>query len=84
MGDVAELLYDGGVEFRHRMAVDVAPETGNAVDVAPAEGVEEEFALAALDDHDVLALDPGLHRGEGMPKELAVPGDELGGGRRRG
>ncbi len=60
------------------MAVDVAPERRDAVDVAPALGVDQVSALAGLDRESV-GLTPALLLGEGMPE---VPVIELGRGLR--
>ena len=77
VGDLRELVGDGGVEFGDVVAVDVAPDGRGAVDIAAAEGVDEEFIWGALDDDEVLGLDPGLHGGEGMPEKVVVPLGEL-------
>jgi protein-L-isoaspartate(D-aspartate) O-methyltransferase len=61
------------------VAVNVAPKRRNAIEVSPALGIDEEFAFAALNDQDLLVFAPGLHGGKGMPQELAVPGNQVGG-----
>ena len=60
------------------VAVDVAPERGDAVDVAAAVGVDQVGALAAL-DHQRLFLAPALLLGEGVPEVVVI---ELRGVRR--
>ena len=80
MGDLLKLGGYGGVEFGDVVAVDVAPEGGNGIDIAAALGVDEEFVVAAFDDEDVFVFAPGLHGGEGVPEVLAVEGDEVAGG----
>ena len=49
MGDALELLAHRLVDERVTMAVDVAPQGRDAVDVAPAVGVHEVGALGRLD-----------------------------------
>ena len=57
MGDALELVADRLVDQRVAVAVDVAPQRGDAVDVAPPVGVDQVGALAAL-DHQRLLLGP--------------------------
>ena len=71
VGDAVELLADGRVDRRVAVAVDVAPERGDAVDVAAAVGVDQVGALAAL-DHQRLFLAPALLLGEGVPEVVLV------------
>jgi hypothetical protein len=55
--------------------VDVAPQRGDAVQVAAAVHVDEVAALAALDDKRLLLL-PAPLLGERMPQEGVVVGGE--------
>ena len=50
VGDFFELGLDGVVDFGDLMAVDVAPEGGDAVEVAAAVGVDEVHAVGVCDD----------------------------------
>ena len=71
MGDLVELLGDRPVDPLVAMAVDVAPERGDAVEVAPSLGVDQVAALAAL-DHQRLFLAPALLLGERVPEVVAI------------
>jgi hypothetical protein len=66
-----ELVADGAVDVRVAMAVDVAPQGGDAVDVVAALIVDQ---LPALGTHDRerLFLAPSLLLGEGMPEVVVV------------
>ena len=66
MGHPVELVADRLVDPRVPVAVDVAPERGDAVDVAAAVGVDQIRALAPL-DHERLLFRPSLLLGERMP-----------------
>jgi hypothetical protein len=79
--DAIELVLDGDVDGRVAVAVHVAPQRGDAVDVGVALGVVERRVLGRLDDREVLLL-PALLLGEGVPEVLAVEVGELGGGHR--
>ena len=70
---------DGRVDARMAVAVDVAPQRRDAVDVGVAVGVPERAALGALDDQRVLVA-PALLLGERVPEDGAVGGGEVGGG----
>ncbi len=71
VGDLVELLAHGGVEHRVAVAVDRAPERGDAVDVAVAVDVDQVAALAAL-DHQRLFVGPPLLLGERVPDVVVV------------
>ena len=71
VGDLLELLGDRPVDPLVAMAVDVAPERGDAVDVAPALAVDQVAALAALDQQR-LFLAPALLLGERVPEVVAI------------
>ena len=71
MCDFVELIADGLVDLRDLVAVDVAPEAGDAVDVAVAVGVDEVEAFGAVDDQRGL-IAPLAHGGEGVPDMLVV------------
>ena len=75
MGDGVELRLHRLVDPRMAMAVHVAPQRRDAVDVAAAVGVDQVGALAALDDQRVLLL-PALLLRERMPEVTAVVGGE--------
>ena len=62
---------DRAVDPRVAMAVDVAPERGDAVEVAAALDVDQVAALGPL-DHQRLFLAPGLLLGERMPEVVAI------------
>ena len=64
---------DGGVDGGVVMAVDIAPEGGDAVDIFVIVCVIKVYAIAAGDDEGVI-FEPEAHRGEGMPDELLVAG----------
>ena len=66
-----ELVADGGVDRGMAVPVDRAPQRRDAVDVAPALGVDQLAALGALHDQRVL-LRPSALLGEGVPDVLAV------------
>ena len=74
--DLRELVANGGVDARVRVAVNVAPQRRDAVDVAVAVDVDQVGALAALDDHRVL-LGPAALLGERMPEIAAVGGCQV-------
>ncbi len=75
VGHLVELAADGLVDAGVAMAVDVAPEGADAIEVAAAVGVEEVDALAAFDDQGVGRQPVGLGR-EGVPEVGPVPGAE--------
>ena len=76
MGHALQLVADRRVQFRHPVAMDVAPQRGNAVEVLAAIDVHQEAAVGALDDQGPFR-GVGLHGGEGMPQVLVVPLFEL-------
>jgi hypothetical protein len=76
VGDAVELGPDGAVDVVVAVAVHVAPQRGDAVDVAPAIGVDQVGALGALHDQRRLLLPAPLLR-EGVPEVRAVGGDEV-------
>ena len=67
MRDAVELVAHGRVDLRVAVAVDVAPERRDAVDVAPAVDVDQVGALGALDDERLL-LHPAALLGERVPE----------------
>ncbi len=71
MGDAVELGADGGVDVGVAVAVDVAPERRDAVDVAVAVRVDQVGALRALDDRRVLDGPAELLR-ERVPDVLSI------------
>ena len=77
MGDAPKLLADGGVQrLGHGMAVDVAPQRRDAVEVFVAVEVDERAAARFADDERGLG-GVGLHRREGVPDVFAVPALEV-------
>lgn len=77
MGDFFELGADGGVDLGDAVAVDVAPEAGNAVEIAAAIGINEMKALGGGDDQRIV-IEPHAHGGERVPEVLAVERLQLG------
>ena len=76
VGDAVELRADGRIQPRMPMAVDIAPQAADAVDIGVAVDVEEHAALGALDDQRLVLG----HLGEGVPDQRAVPAFEFFGG----
>src|SRR5262245_123176 len=72
VGDLVELRADGLVEFRDAVAVNVAPQRRDAVDVPVAVEILEPAALGALDDQRGLG-GVGRHRRERVPDVLPIP-----------
>src|SRR5690349_14858215 len=72
MRDLIQLRSDGVVQLRHSMAMNVAPQRGNAVDVFLAVEIDEHATVSALDNQR-LFRGIGLHRRERMPDVVAVP-----------
>jgi hypothetical protein len=75
VSDLVELVLDRDVDHRVPVAVHVAPQRRDAVDVAAALGIEQVDAVGALDRRRVLVL-PAALLGERMPDEAAVVGRE--------
>ncbi len=73
VGDAVELPAEGRIQPRVPMAVDIAPQAADAVDIGVAVDVEEQAALGAL-EHQRLVLG---HLREGVPDQRAVPCLEL-------
>jgi len=71
VGQEGGLLLDGGGDVGVGVAVDVAPERGDGVEVAVALGVVKVAALALYDDKGGL-VEPGLHGSEGVPDVVFV------------
>ncbi len=71
VGDAVELFAQRRVDAGVAMPVDVAPQRGDAVDVAPALAVDQLRSLSPL-DHQRLFLDPALLLGERVPEMVAV------------
>ena len=82
MGDGVELFADGGVDLGDAMAVDVAPQRRDAVEVLAAVEIDEEAAVRRGDDERRFG-GVRLHRREGVPDVVAVPLFELFAGRHR-
>ena len=73
VSDFVKLVADGPVDLWDAVAVDVAPEAGDAVEVAASLGVDEEFALAAF-DFELVVAGPVGHGCEGVPEAVPVGG----------
>jgi hypothetical protein len=71
VSDPLELLLDRPVDLGMAVAVDVAPERGDAIEVAVAVGVDQLAAIGPL-DHQRLLGDPVPLLGEGVPQVLVV------------
>src|SRR5580704_17889905 len=78
MSNAVELRPDRRVDFGDAMAVDVAPEAGNAVEISIAVAVDEVHPVRIGDD-ELLVGEPLPHMGEGMPDMLAVQFPQLAG-----
>ena len=76
VGHLVELVANGGVDARMVVAVNVAPQRGDAVDVAAPGGVDEVRALGTFHDHGLFLGPPAL-LGERMPEAVPVICDEL-------
>ena len=76
VGDFIELFADGLIYFGHAMAVDVAPERRDAVEIFVAVGVDEIHSFGAGDDQWV-GVEPEGHGGEGVPEVLFVQGTKF-------
>src|SRR5262249_53537778 len=76
VGDPVELGAEGLVQLGDAVAVDVAPEGGDAVEVLVAVEVDEEAAGGLCDDEGPLG-GVVLHGGEGVPDVGLVPLFEL-------
>jgi hypothetical protein len=74
--DAVELLADRPVDGAGAVAVHIAPQRADAVDVAAAFGVDQLKALAGLDDQGI-ARRPRRHLRERMPQMPAVGVDKL-------
>src|SRR3989304_51349 len=85
VGDLGELGAEGSIDRRLPMAVDVDPEGGDAVEVAPPVCIDEDAPLAALDDRVALPQ-PVLHLGERVPDVsfVVLPEPMAAGGHFRG
>ena len=75
--DPPELVAHGGVDRRVAVAVDVAPQRRDAVDVAVAVGVDQVGALGALDHQRLLALPVELLRERVPEVALIEVGDRI-------
>ena len=78
MRHLIELAFDGGVNFRMPVAMNVRPDRGIAVDVFTTMDVSKDCSLA-LNEHErfVLRRAPCLHLGEGMPQVLFICGEDV-------
>jgi len=81
--DPVQLVAEGGIQLRHTMAVDIAPQRGNTVDVPPTFDIDQEAPFRLLDDQLAFRGVSG-DRSEGMPDVVAVPLLQLSGRRAPG
>jgi hypothetical protein len=72
VGHVIKLVPDGPVQLRAAVAVDIAPQGGDAVQIAVAVNIVEVNALAMGDDQEFF-FPEASHLGEGMPEVVMVP-----------
>ena len=72
VGETAELIGDGGVDFRHAMAEQIAPKRRRAVEQPPAAIIDEIVAIGIHHDQR-LGREVLLHLGERMPDMLRIP-----------
>src|SRR5438034_8395376 len=76
VGYLVQLISDRLIELRNPMAVNVAPQRRNPVDVFPAVKIDQHAPLSALDDNGQLPRIV-LHRSKRMPDVLPIPLFEL-------
>jgi hypothetical protein len=77
MGDAVELVANGLVDRRMSMAVDVAPEGGDTVQIPAPLRVDQLRSLTGL-DHQRLLLHPATLLSEWMPQVIVIePGSFL-------
>ena len=76
MGHLVQLRSDGCVNFRHTVAVDVAPQAADAVEIPVAIGVNQMHSLGCGNDQRVVGV-PQLVVREWMPDVLPVEIAEL-------
>ena len=76
MGNVPQLLVDGGVEFRMVVAVQIGPDGGIGIEIFAAMNIFDDCAFAA-DDDNWFGLEPIAHLREGMPDEAVIELGEL-------
>ena len=78
MRHLIELAFDGGMNFRMPVAMDVRPDRGISVDVFTTMYVPKDCSLALnKDERFVLRRAPCLHLGEGMPQVSFICGEEV-------
>src|SRR5215475_10969230 len=76
MSDVTELCVNSIVELFFSVAVDIAPERRNTVEILAAMHIDQIMALALADDAGLFSH-PFLHLGERMPEVSVVEPFEL-------
>ena len=82
VGHEIELLADGGIDRGMRVAVDVGPDGGVAVDVLATVLISKHAAFSTDEDERLMVIGtPRLHRSEGMPEMGFVGEGEVGGHR---
>ena len=76
MCESIELRANRRIDFRHAMAVHVAPQTRHAVQISIAVAVDQVHSVG-VGDHQRLEFVPQLHRREWMPDVLLIELAEL-------
>src|SRR5260370_39996338 len=76
VGYLVQLISDRLIELGNPMAVNVAPQRGNPIDVFPAVKIDQHAPLGALNDNGPLPR-IGLHRRKRMPDVIPIPLFEL-------
>lgn len=76
MGDSLELLFEGAVEDRMSMPMEIHPDRRGPIEIALALGVDEVGTLATINNERIV-LFPLLHLGKRMPEILMIPVLEL-------
>jgi len=78
MGDAVELAFDGGVDGRMAVAVDVCPDRGVSIKELPPATVAKDGPVTFDKDERIVPVGaPGLHLRERMPGVGLVPGSDL-------
>src|SRR5947209_20220113 len=72
VGYLVQLISDRLIELRNAMAVNVAPQRRNPIDVFPAVKIDQHTPLGALNDNAPLPRIV-LHRSKRVPDVLPVP-----------
>src|SRR5437899_9116715 len=76
VGYLVQLISDRLIELRNPMAVNVAPQRRNPIDVFPAVKIDQHAPPGALNDNGPLPR-IGLHRRKRVPHVIPIPLFEL-------